>query len=217
MSGGLGGYNAVIIDHFKNPRNVGEMPDADVKSTEGSPACGDQITLYLKVNKDDRRITDVKFQSYGCASNIATGSIITELAKGRSLEEAKAITWQKANEVLGGLPPVKVHCAVLAVDALKSAIEKYEMQNNLVAEKVPTTSESVLKRMRHIIDPVTGQDVVTSKLVASASVENGVATVTLDLAERHQFANNVREEIREKLEFLWDIKSVNIVFSPKEA
>ena len=213
MSGGLGGYNAVIIDHFKNPRNVGEMPDADAKSTEGSPACGDQITLYLKVDKAEMKITDVKFQSYGCASNIATGSIITELAKGKSLDEAKAITWQTANEVLGGLPPVKVHCAVLAVDALKSAIEKYEMQNNLVKEKVPTTGEEVLKRMRHIIDPVTGRDLVTAKVVTSAAVDDGKVTVQVDLPERHQFSNNIREEIKEKTEFLWDVKEVIVTFT----
>jgi nitrogen fixation NifU-like protein len=214
MSDGLGGYNAVIIDHFKNPRNVGEMPDADVKATEGSPACGDQITLYLKVDKKEKKITDVKFQSYGCASNIATGSIITEIAKGRSLDEAKAITWQTANEKLGGLPPVKVHCAVLAVDALKSAIEKYEVTNGLAAEVKPTSAEEIKRRMRHIIDPVTGQDIVTSRLVTGTAFAGGTASVTLDLDERHQFANNLAGEIREKLEFLSDVKTVSVVFSP---
>ncbi|MBU7015759.1 MAG: iron-sulfur cluster assembly scaffold protein, partial [Theionarchaea archaeon] len=81
-------YTDKVIEHFKNPRNVGRIEDPDGKSTEGSPACGDMVSVYIKVDEETRRITDIKFESYGCASNIATGSIITELAKGKTLEEA---------------------------------------------------------------------------------------------------------------------------------
>ena len=88
-----------------------------------------------------RRITDIKFESYGCASNIATGSIITELAKGKTLDEAKEITWQQASDALGGLPPIKTHCSVLAVDGLRAAIQNYEESHGLVNEQEPTTVE----------------------------------------------------------------------------
>jgi len=85
-------YTKLVIEHFKNPHNVGEIPDADVKVTEGSPACGDMITLYLKIDPETKKIVDVKFKSYGCASNIATASIITDLVKGKTVEEAKNIS-----------------------------------------------------------------------------------------------------------------------------
>ena len=90
----------------------------DGKATVGSPACGDMVTVYLKVDKETSVITDMKFQSYGCASNIATGSIITDLALNKTIEEAKNITWQQASEELGGLPPIKAHCSVLAVEVV---------------------------------------------------------------------------------------------------
>ncbi|HHN93761.1 MAG TPA: iron-sulfur cluster assembly scaffold protein, partial [Anaerolineae bacterium] len=82
-------YSETVMEHFRHPRNVGRIEDADAKAVEGSPACGDMVAVYLKVDEDDKRITDIKFESYGCASNIATGSIITELAKGKTLDEAK--------------------------------------------------------------------------------------------------------------------------------
>jgi len=111
------------------------MKNPDAKATEGSPACGDMVTLYLKVDKRTNRIIDVKFESFGCASNIASGSIITEMAKGKTLEEAKKISWKDAASELGGLPPIKVHCSVLAVDVLKAAIENYEEKNRLVRRR----------------------------------------------------------------------------------
>src|SRR5512137_2896177 len=107
-------YSETVMEHFRRPRNVGRIEDADAKAIEGSPACGDMVAVYLKVDPESHRIDDIKFESYGCASNIATGSIITELAKGKTLEEAKNITWQEASEALGGLPPIKTHCSVLA-------------------------------------------------------------------------------------------------------
>ena len=140
-------YTEKVMEHFKNPRNVGRIEDADAKAQEGSPACGDMVSVYLKVDKETQSIKDIKFESYGCASNIATGSIITELAKGKTLEEAKSISWKQASDALGGLPPVKTHCSVLAVDGLRAAIENYEERHGLIKERTPTTVEVVRKRL----------------------------------------------------------------------
>ena len=215
MSEFVGGYNEKIIDHFKNPRNVGEMLDADVKATEGSPACGDQVTLYLKIDPETKIISDVRFQSYGCASNIATGSIITEMIKNKTLEEAKHVSWQEADKELGGLPKVKVHCAVLAVDALKSAIEKYELKTGAAVVGV-VDKALVLKKLRHVINPVAGLDIVSTKLVKDVVVADGIITVVIDLSERHQFANNVKNEVIERLEHLPGITETRVEFTNAE-
>jgi NifU-like protein involved in Fe-S cluster formation len=200
------------MEHFKDPQNVGRIEDPDAKSTEGSPACGDMVALYLKVDEESKTITDIKFESYGCASNIATGSIITEMAKGRTLEEAKEISWKQATEKLGGLPPVKTHCSVLAVDALRAAIQNYEERHGLVTERVPTTEEIVRKRLKRVMNPVVGLDLIRTKLVNDIEVNDGTVRVTLDLKEDHQFAANIREEILEKIEPLWDVEDVVIEF-----
>jgi nitrogen fixation NifU-like protein len=116
-------YTEKVMEHFKNPRNVGEIPDADGVGTVGNPVCGDLMTIYIKVK--DNRLTDIKFKTFGCGSAIATSSMITELAKGRTLEEAMKITRANVADSLGGLPPVKMHCSNLAADALHAAIEEY--------------------------------------------------------------------------------------------
>lgn len=205
-------YTQKVLDHFMHPHNVGKIEDADAKATEGSPACGDMVKVYLKVDPEKKSISDIKFESYGCASNIATGSIITDLAKGKTLEAAKALNWKSANEALGGLPAVKVHCAVLAVDALRTAIENYEHQHGLLKEKHPTNPEIVMKRLSRVINPLAGLDVVQTKLVQECDVKDGVVTVFVELPSDHQFANNVKEEIIERIEPLWDVDTVKIVF-----
>ncbi len=206
-------YSEKVLEHFRNPRNVGSIENPDGKSTEGSPACGDMVSVYIKVDENTKKIKDIKFESYGCASNIATGSIITELAKGKTLEEAKKIDWKEASDALGGLPKIKTHCSVLAVDGLRAAITNYEEKHGLVKEKVPTTKEIVLKRLRHVMNPLAGLDLVRTNLIESIKVENGIVEVKVDLPEEHQFANNIREEIIEKLESLWDIEKVLVSFS----
>jgi len=206
-------YTKFVIEHFKNPHNVGEIEDPDVKVTEGSPACGDMLTLYLKVDKENHKIIDIKFRSFGCASNIATGSIITDLANGKTVEEAEKITWQEAEETLGGLPPVKVHCSVLAADALHSAIEIYMEKEGLVKDKKATTVETVFQKLTHVINPSSGIDIVKSKLIKSMSIDNNKIILLLNLPERDQFAENIKEEILERLEYLWDIKGVEVKFS----
>jgi len=206
-------YSEIVMEHFRNPRNVGRIENPDGKAVEGSPACGDMVAVYLAVDPDSQRITDVKFESYGCASNIATGSIITELAKGKTLEEAKSITWKQASEALGGLPPIKTHCSVLAVDGLRAAIQNYRERHGLVKERVPTTVEVVRKRLKHVMNPMTGLDLVRTKIVRDIEVSDGKVRVAIDLPADHQFAANIREEILEKIEHLWDVDEVVIEFT----
>lgn len=206
-------YSEIVMEHFRHPHNVGRIENPDAKSVEGSPACGDMVAVYLKVDAEKLRITDIKFESYGCASNIATGSIITELAKGKTLEEAKEVTWKQASEALGGLPPIKTHCSVLAVDGLRAAIQNYEERHGLVKERVPTTVEVVRKRLKRVMNPLVGLDLVRTKVVTDIEVANGAVRVVLDLPSDHQFAANIREEITEKIEPLWDVERVAIEFT----
>jgi nitrogen fixation NifU-like protein len=117
-------YSEKVLEHFKNPRNVGELEDADAEGTVGNPVCGDMMTMYIKV-KDDR-IEDVKFKTFGCGAAIATSSMTTELAKGKTLDEALKISRQDVADALDGLPPVKMHCSNLAADALHEAIKSYK-------------------------------------------------------------------------------------------
>jgi len=111
------------MEHFKNPKNVGEIPDADGIGNVGNPVCGDIMRLYIKVENDI--IIDAKFKTFGCGAAIATSSMVTEIVKGKSIEEALSISNRAVAEALGGLPPIKMHCSVLAEQALKSAIDDY--------------------------------------------------------------------------------------------
>ncbi len=116
-------YSEKVMDHFMNPRNVGEIPDADGVGTEGNPVCGDVMKIYIKVDKD--RIVDAKFRTFGCGAAIAVSSMITEMVKGKTLDEALSISKEAVAEALGGLPPQKMHCSNLGADALRKAIEDY--------------------------------------------------------------------------------------------
>jgi nitrogen fixation NifU-like protein len=116
-------YSEKVMDHFSNPRNVGEIEDADGVGEVGNPACGDMMTIYIKVN--DGKLADVKFKTFGCGAAIATSSMVTEMAMGMTIEEALAITRDSVADALDGLPPVKLHCSNLAADGLHAAIEDY--------------------------------------------------------------------------------------------
>ncbi|MFH1547522.1 MAG: Fe-S cluster assembly scaffold protein NifU [bacterium] len=116
-------YSKKVMDHFMNPRNMGEIKDADGVGEVGNPVCGDIMKMYIKV-KDDK-ISDVKFKTFGCGAAIATSSMITELVKGKTLDEAQRISNKTVAEELDGLPPIKMHCSNLAADAIKSAIDDY--------------------------------------------------------------------------------------------
>ncbi|MFH1834798.1 MAG: Fe-S cluster assembly scaffold protein NifU [Methanobacteriota archaeon] len=117
-------YSKKVMELFENPHNVGVIEDADGVGEEGNTVCGDLMTIYIKV-KDDR-ISDIKFKTFGCAAAIATSSAITDIAKGKTIEEAKKISKQDVARTLDGLPPIKMHCSNLAADALGKAIEDYE-------------------------------------------------------------------------------------------
>lgn len=122
-------YNELVIEHFTNPRNVGEMPDADGYALVGDPSCGDQMKLWIKVQSD--RISSVRFKSFGCPGAIATSSMATELALGKTIGEAKTLTDDDVVCALGGIPENKKHCSLLGIHALVAAIEDYEKKQTL--------------------------------------------------------------------------------------
>ena len=122
-------YTETVMDHFTHPRNVGEIPDADGVGEVGNAKCGDIMKMYLKI-KDDR-IEDVKFETFGCGSAIASSSMATELIKGKTVDEALAVTNKQVVDALGGLPAYKLHCSVLAEDSIKAAVKNYYDRNNI--------------------------------------------------------------------------------------
>ncbi len=132
-------YSDLVMDHFSNPRNVGAITDPDGVGLVGNPVCGDLMKMFIKV-KDDR-IEDIKFQTFGCGAAIATSSMVTEMVKGKTIEEAKTVTNKAVAEALGGLPPVKMHCSNLAADAVHKAIDDYEGKL-----KVKKSAEPLVKK-----------------------------------------------------------------------
>lgn len=126
-------YSEKVMEHFSNPRNVGEIPDADGVGTVGNPVCGDVMKIFITV--EDDHLKDIKFKTFGCGAAIATSSMVTEMAKGKSLEEALKISNKTVAEALDGLPPQKLHCSNLAADALHAAIDDYRQKH---PTKTPT-------------------------------------------------------------------------------
>nr|HID14143.1 Fe-S cluster assembly scaffold protein NifU [Anaerolineae bacterium] len=120
----FGWYSEKVLEHYQNPRNVGKIEDADGVGVVGNPVCGDMMMITIKVRDD--RIEDIKFKTFGCGAAIATTSMVTEMVKGRTIEEALQITNQEVAEALDGLPPIKMHCSLLAEEAIKAAIEDYQ-------------------------------------------------------------------------------------------
>lgn len=127
-------YSEKVMDHFSNPRNVGEIEDADGIGQVGNPKCGDIMKMYLKI--ENNVIVDAKFKTFGCGAAVATSSMATELVKGKTVEEALEITNKAVAEALDGLPPVKMHCSNLAEEAIRSAIADYQAKNGIVNESV---------------------------------------------------------------------------------
>ena len=121
-------YSEKVMDHFTNPRNIGEMPDASCMGEVGNAKCGDIMRIYLKIN-DDGVITDAKFNTFGCASAIASSSMATEMVKGRTIAEARKLTNQEVVDALDGLPAQKIHCSVLADEAINAALDNYEKEH----------------------------------------------------------------------------------------
>ncbi len=122
-----GPYNEKVMDHFMNPRNVGEIDGADGVGEVGNPACGDMMRLYLKI--DGGMVVDAKFRTFGCGAAIASSSMLTEMIKGKTVDEARAITNQHVADALDGLPAVKIHCSVMAEEAVKSALADYDKKH----------------------------------------------------------------------------------------
>jgi nitrogen fixation NifU-like protein len=120
-------YTKKVMDHFRNPRNMGEIKDADGVGKVGNPTCGDVMAIYIKVKND--KIVDIKFKTFGCTAAIASSSIATELVKGKTLDEALKLTRDDVAKELGGLPAIKMHCSNLAADALREAIKDYREKN----------------------------------------------------------------------------------------
>ena len=126
-------YTDTVMDHFMNPRNVGEIPDADGIGEVGNAKCGDIMKMYLKI--EDNVIEDAKFETFGCGSAIASSSMATELIKGKTIDEALAITNKQVVDALGGLPAYKLHCSVLAEESIKAAVKNYYDRNNIPYDK----------------------------------------------------------------------------------
>ena len=127
-------YNQTVMDHFMNPRNMGDVKDADGIGEVGAAACGDIMKIYIKIK--DGRIEDARFKTFGCGSAIASSSMATELIKGRTIAEAMNFSNQEVVDALGGLPPVKIHCSVLAEEALKAALEDYVKKHPELAAQI---------------------------------------------------------------------------------
>ncbi|HHS50718.1 MAG TPA: iron-sulfur cluster assembly scaffold protein [candidate division Zixibacteria bacterium] len=125
-------YSKKVMEHFAEPHNVGEIPDASASGDSGNPICGDMMKFSLKI--EDNRIVDIKFKTFGCAAAIASSSVLTDLAKGKTLDEAFAITKQTIIDELEGLPPVKIHCSILGIDALRRAICDFWKKQGKIAE-----------------------------------------------------------------------------------
>ena len=127
-------YSDKVMDHFSNPRNVGEMADADAVGTVGNPKCGDIMKMFLKIRDDV--IVDVSFQTFGCGAAVATSSMVTEMVKGKKIKDALNLTNKAVAEALDGLPPAKMHCSVLAEEAIKSAIADYYRKQGIDPEPI---------------------------------------------------------------------------------
>jgi nitrogen fixation NifU-like protein len=193
------GYSEKVMDHFKNPRNIGVIEDADVTAKVGSVACGDLIKLYLKFDPDHDQIKDIKFESYGCAANIATSSMMTEMVKGKTIVDARKITFKEIAEQLDGLPRIKLHCAVLSRQGLEAAFVKYEAKRGRV-----TIDESFINKiLRGVLDPVEGVDIISAKMVERVAVEEG-GRVLMELSAKagSELAKNLTEDIHDAFEGL---------------
>ena len=211
-------YSEKVKEHFINPQNVGEIINADAIATEGSPACGDMITYTLKINPETRVVEDVKFLSFGCASNIATASMATLLAKGKTIDEIKRLRHRDLTTALDGLPSVKMHCSVLAIDTLKAAVRKWEIDNNLIEDvKIVLDRHTVWKSLADVLNPRTGVSLIEAKLIDRLDIKRDEGKVFMEVLlcelDEH-YAEAIEEEIREHVSAIPGVKSVLVQFKP---
>ncbi len=197
------GYSTKVMELFMHPKNVGKMEDANVTALTGSVACGDMIKLYLKINPETEIIEDISFESYGCAANIATSSMITEMIKGKSVEEARKIVFQDVIENLGGLPKIKFHCAVLAIAGLRIALEKWDY----LKARRKMDERFVKNLLKGILDPHTDKDLITSGVVKNIEIGESNVAIHLNVKKDEFFDEIVSniEEVFEKLPMVVEI------------
>jgi NifU-like protein involved in Fe-S cluster formation/metal-sulfur cluster biosynthetic enzyme len=211
-------YTPQVIEHFTHPQNVGELENPDATATEGSPACGDMVTFNIKVNPETHVIEDIKFRSYGCASNIATASMATVLAKGKTIEEVKSYHPKMIAEKLGGLPAIKMHCSVLAVNGLKAAIKQWEIAHGLAQEEeIQLNEETIRKLLKGVINPQTGRSIVSMGMVNYIKIDGGKVFVEISMQGTDEmYAENIREEVTEKLESMKCIQEIIVRILDRE-
>ena len=197
-------YTQKVIDEFTNPENVGELDNANAVSTEGSPACGDMITYNMIIDPKTLIIEDIRFRSYGCASNIATASMASKMAKGKHIDEIKKMRPKAVTEELEGLPAVKIHCSVLAINGLKSAIRQWEEESGLVDPQEPIITEKiVMEALRDVINPETGLSLTKMNMVRDVEVQDNKVFVGVLVGETDEmYYENIVEEAREHIESL---------------
>lgn len=195
-------YTEKTIEHFTKPQNAGRIENADVEATEGSPACGDMVNYTLKINPETLIIEDIKFKSYGCASNIATASIATEMVKGKHIDEVKKIGAKAASDELGGLPAVKMHCSVLAINGIKAAIREYEKKiGRIKDEERIITSKVIEGHLKNVIHPKHGKNIIENGNVSRIKIEGQDILIVVELEpDEEMYAANIREEIEEHIE-----------------
>lgn len=209
-------YSQKVIQEFTDPANVGKLNDANAGATEGSAACGDMITYSMVINEETHVIEEVKFLSYGCASNIATASMATKIAKGLTIEEVKHLSPKTVTDALEGLPAVKIHCSVLAINGLKSAIHQWEVDHGLVeAPEAPQiTRELVLETLRNVIHPETGVNIAKMNMVRDIQIDGTSLFVELLMGETEEmYYENIEEEAREQLEGIAGVTTVTVKLS----
>ncbi len=187
------GYTKAVLERFTNPRNAGKIENPDIVAKVGSVVCGDLIKLYVKVDEENRKIKDMKFESYGCASNIATSDVMVDLVKGKTLDEAKKVGFKDIVKALGGLPKIKYHCAVLSKASLDTAILKYEAKRGILK----IDEKFVKKILKGVIDPIRGVDILTAGKVRDLKVEDGKITINLTYLKDEETAKYIVSDLKE--------------------
>ena len=195
-------YTKETIHHFTQPKNMGEIENSNASAVEGSPACGDMVSYTMDIDEQTLIIKDIKFKSYGCASNIATASIATEMVKGKHIDEVKAMGTSDAAKELGGLPPVKMHCSVLAINGIKAAIREFEIKIGRLEDKErDITPEIITKVLTDVVHPKHGKNIVENKNLVRVKVENQNIYIVIELQpDEEMFAANIYDEILEHIE-----------------
>jgi len=190
------GYSRKVLQYFLHPKNVGEIENPSVTAKAGSPACGDMIKLYLRI--EDEKIVNAKFRSYGCAANIATASVLTEMIIGKSIDDAKKIKFKDIVEELGGLPQIKHHCAVLAAEGLKQALAKWDV----IQGRREIDERFVKLILAAVIDPLTGESVLHGHKYKGCEVDGRKVKIMLNVPKDDPEAEVFEEQIRESFEGL---------------